>query len=262
MDRYFPAAEQTPVKPTDDFASRAKLYPGKYGAIRHSYTTLAKIGALFSVADASVDDDELLLSFNGGELTLRLVEVEPRLFREVDGQRMVAFEDGGERPSDHWFLSGSPIAWQRLKWYETPGFSLALLIACVAVFASAVIGWPLAAFINRDRDPPPARSAGSRFAGWLAWLTCLAALAILGLAMIPFNNPSQIAYGVPPLLTGLLLATPVLAALVAGVLVCTIIVWSRRYWRLSARWHYTTVLVAGLAFIWFLREWNLLGLST
>ncbi len=245
MDRYFPVAEQAAVKPTDDFASRAKLYPGQYSAIRHSYSTLAKIGKLFSVADASVDDDELLLSFNGGELALRFVEVEPRLFREVDGQRMVAFEDDGERPPEHLYLSGSPVAWQRLKWYETPAFNLVLLSACVVVFASAVIGWPLAAFINRDRDPPLARTAGSRFASWLGWLTCLTALAILGLAMIPFSNPSQIGYGVPPLLKGLLLATPALAALVAGVLVCTILVWSRRYWRLSARWHYTTVLVAG-----------------
>ncbi len=198
----------------------------------------------------------------GRPVFFTITSLEPRLFREVDGQRMVAFEDDGDRPPDHLFLSGSPVAWQRLKWYETPSFNLGLLVACVAVFASALIGWPLAAFINRDRDPPLARTTGSRFASWLGWFTCLMALVILGLAMIPLGNPNQIGYGVPPLLTGLLMATPVLAALVAGVLVCTIIVWSRHYWRLSARWHYTTVLVAGLAFVWFLREWNLLGLST
>ncbi len=261
MDRYFPPAEQTAPKPAADFASRAKRYPGKYGAIRHSYTTLTKLGAMFSVADASVDDDELLLSFNGGELALRFVEVEPGLFRQVDGQRMVAFEGDGEQPAEHLFLSGSPVAWQRLKWYQSADFTLVLLLACVAVFLSAVIGWPLAAFLSRHHHPPASRTAGSKFASWLGWLTCLAALVTLGLGVIQFRDSEQIAYGLSPLLSGLLLATPVLAVLVAGVLVCTIVAWTRRYWRLSARFHYTTVLVAGMALVWFLREWNLLGLS-
>jgi hypothetical protein len=262
MERYFSPAAETAAQPTKDFASRSKLYPGQYGAIRHSYTTLAKIGSLFSAADASVDDGQLVLAFNGGDLTVRFVEIEPRLFREIDGQRMVAFADDGEEPSQYLYLSGSPVAWERLKWYQTPGFTLGLLIVCVGVFLSAVIGWPLAAFIGRHHDPLVPRTAGSKFASWLGWLTCIAALAILGLSMIPFADSQQIAYGLSPLLRALLMSTPVLAALVAGVLVCTIIAWSRGYWRASARWHYTTVLVAGLAFVWFLREWNLVGLST
>ena len=123
-------------------------------------------------------------------------------------------------------------------------------------------GYALAAFIGRHHDPLVPRTAGSKFASWLGWITCVAALAILGLSMIPFADSQQIAYGLPPLLSALLMSTPVLAVLVAGVLVCTIIAWSRGYWRASARWHYTTVLVAGLAFVWFLREWNLLGVYT
>ena len=49
-------------QPTADFASRAAAFRGQYGAIRHSYTDLAKFGALFGVADVSVDDDQLVLS--------------------------------------------------------------------------------------------------------------------------------------------------------------------------------------------------------
>ncbi len=70
-----------------------------------------------------MDDDQLVLSFSGGELTLRFVEIEPRLFREVDGQRMMAFADDGEPPSQHLYLSGSPVAWERLKWYQTPALT-------------------------------------------------------------------------------------------------------------------------------------------
>jgi hypothetical protein len=32
----------------------------------------------------------------------------------------------------------------------------------------------------------------------------------------------------------------------------------RHYWGLAARVHYTLVVLAGLAFVWFLYYWNLL----
>jgi hypothetical protein len=62
----------------------------------------------------------------------------------------------------------------------------------------------------------------------------------------------------PPLLAAMLWCTPVLAALVTGMLACTILAWKNRYWRLSGRLHYTSVLLAGIAFVWFLNHWNLL----
>ena len=260
MDRYYPPANPLPIKPTSDFAKRAALYPGNYGAIRHSYTTAAKLGAMFSVARVSVDDDNLVLSI-GDDFVMRFVEIEPELFREVEGERMVAFHEDPSGQVTQMFLSGSPVAWLRLPWYETPEASLVLIGSCVAILLSAVIGWPLAAFINRGHAQTAQRTAGSRFATWFAWLTSLAILVVLGLGMIPFSDPEEIGYGMPPLLSGLLLASPVLAALVAGVFVCSLVAWARGYWRLSARLHYTCVLVAGLMFVWFLNHWNLMGLS-
>ena len=259
LDRYYPPADPSTPEPTADFEKRAALYSGKYGATRHSHTSLAKIGALFSVAEASVDDDELVLSF-GDDSVLRFVEIEPGLFREIDGQRMVAFRENGDLPATHLFMGGAPVAWVRLPWYETPQVSLGILVACVGVFASALVGWPWAAFINHGHGQAAQRTAGSRFASWLAWVASLASLVVIALAMIPFSDPDQITYGVPPLLTGLLLATPAIAVLVAGILVCTLVAWARSYWRLSARLHYTCVLGAGVAFVWFLNQWNLLGL--
>jgi hypothetical protein len=261
MDRYYPPAAPAPIAAAKDFRDRSARYAGQYGAIRHSYTTLAKLGALFSVANVSVDDDQLLFSVEGAGLALRFSEIEPGVFREVDGQRTIAFRDDGQRRATHMFLGGSPVAWVRLPWYETPEFTLALVVACVAVFLSALVGWPLAAFINRGHAQAAQRTLGSMLASWLGWLASLASLVVIGLAMIPFNDTQEIAYGVPPLLTGLLWSTLVIAVLVAGVLVATIVAWTRHYWRLSARLHYTAVLVAGMAFLWFLYHWNLTAIS-
>ncbi len=98
-------------------------------------------------------------------------------------------------------------------------------------------------------------------ASWLGWIASLTVLVIIGLAMIPFSDPEQIAYGVPPLLQGLLGSTWLIVALVVGLLLCTIVAWRNHYWRLSGRLHYTSVLLAGVAFAWFLQHWNLLGVA-
>jgi hypothetical protein len=63
---------------------------------------------------------------------------------------------------------------------------------------------------------------------------------------------------VPPLLETLLQLSPVLAALAACVLVCALVAWKNHYWRFSARLHYTCVLAACVAMVWFLNYWNLL----
>ncbi len=167
LDRYYPASDVAPV-PVKDFKDHAANFAGQYGAIRHSYTTPAKIGALFSVAGVSVDDDELVMTVGGGDVKRRFVETEPGLFHEVDGEHVVAFRQEGQSPATHLFLSGSPIALVRLPWYETPGFTLWLVVGCVAVFLSAVLGWPIAAFIGAGaRARPPVGPEVRRWpVGW------------------------------------------------------------------------------------------------
>ncbi len=256
LDHYYPPADE-PVEATSDFAQRADRYRGHYGSIRHAYTTPAKLGALMGAADVTVDDDNLVFTFTGADLVLRFAEVEPGLFREVDGQRMIAFREDGEGPAPYMFLGGSPTAFERLPWYETIRFSLALLVGCLVVFLTALVGWPLAAFINWGHAPE--RTAVAKFASWLAWLTCLALLAVAGVGAVLFSDPEQIAFGMPPMLTGLVLSTPVVAGLVGAVLLCTLVAWIKSYWRFSGRLHYTVVAAAGLAFVWFLYHWNLVG---
>jgi hypothetical protein len=76
--------------------------------------------------------------------------------------------------------------------------------------------------------------------------------------MIPFSDSEEFGYGVPPLVAVIVWCTPVVAALVGAMLLCTLIAWWRGYWRLSGRIHYTLVLFGGAAFVCFLYHWNLL----
>ena len=211
---------------------------------------------MFGVWNVSVDGDELLVADDEGE-GRRMVEVEPLVFREVGGQRMLAFREDDQGNLSHLFFSGSPVAFVRLPWYESPNFTLLLILGCVGILLSAVIGWPLAAFINRGHGGAAQRTAGSKLASWIGWLASLAILVVIGLAMIPFANPDDLAFGMPDLLVGLQWSTLAIIALVAAAFLCSLVAWARGYWRVSGRLHYTCVTVAGLAFAWFLYHWQM-----
>ncbi len=122
LDRYYPPAEKAADAPTDDLPQRAAQYQGQYGSIRHAYTSPAKLGALMGVANVSVDDDNLVVSFTGANLTLRFAEIEPGLFRQVDGPRTIVFDGDCSRPAQHLFISGSPTALRGSPGTRHPGF--------------------------------------------------------------------------------------------------------------------------------------------
>lgn len=265
VDRYFPAPE-TPdkedaeKKPATRQPTSLERLAGSYGGIRRSYTSITKLAAQFNVLTVSVDDGQLVLSGVGGD-PKRFVEIEPLLFREVDDQDTLAFRQDGQGKITHLFLGNVPyMAYEKLAWHETPRFMLLLLGGCGLIFLSAVLGWPWAAFIAWGA--PRETTVGSRLATWLAWITSTAALAWMAAAAFVVQGADELVYGAPPLVDWMLWATPVIAALVAIVLLFALVAWLRGYWRFSGRLHYTCVLLAGLGFVWFLHYGNLLRLPT
>jgi hypothetical protein len=87
----------------------------------------------------------------------------------------------------------------------------------------------------------------------------LSVLYLIGYALVLSNpNPVELLYGDPPLLRVVEVLPLPITVLAAGALALTVAVWIRRYWGLAGRVHYTLVVLAGLAFVWFLYYWNLL----
>ena len=243
MDRYYPAAQAPVAKPLPGFHERAAHYVGDYGMIRYSYTSAAKLGALFAVAGVAADGDTLVLK-GPSSVPMRFVEVEPLVFSEVDGQEKLVFREDPNGRITHLFVGSFPsVPLERLAWYQTPTFALALLGACGVLLLSALVGWPLAAFLTRggrgvDTDP----TIGSHLASWIAWLACLAIVAWVATFLTVMIEPREIAYGMPPTLEALLRASPILAVLAGCVLIGALLAWKNHYWRFSARLHYTCVL--------------------
>jgi len=261
FDHYCAAPAVEPVQPPADFAERAGRFVGPYRFASSPATTFQKVGGLVGANTVQIrdpGDDTLLLSIGGYEW--RFVEVEPLYFRQVDGPFGIVFrEDDGGRITQMYTDLMPQYTALKLAWYETPGFNVPLLLACVLVFLSMI---PVAVirFIQdrrRDGDRKPA-PRGARVAFRIVLGICVLNLLFL-VGMVPGFNPPTELHGAQ-LIVKVVLGLGVLSALLTvGALVYSVLAWKNRYWGIAARVHYSLVTVAAVAFVWFLNYWNLLG---
>ena len=264
FDNYYPAPAVERVQPPADFAERAGRFEGTYrmtgGTPGTSYTTLEKVGVLFGMSTAKISDSgdgTLLFTNPWGEW--RFVEVKPLYFRQVDGPFHILFREDEQGRITRMFTDYTPmLAFEKLAWYEAPGFNMALAAGCVLAFLSMIAVASIRFIRNRrlsgDRKPAP---SGARVAyGIVVGLSALNLLFVVGTVL--WGNPVPL-FGVS-LIYKIVLGLGVLSAvLTVGALIYSVLAWKRGYWGIAARVHYTLVTVAALAFVWFLNFWNLLG---
>lgn len=261
FDHYYPAPAVEPVRPPADFAERAGRFVGPYRFASSPATTFQKVGGLVGANTVEIrdpGDGALLLSIAGYEW--RFVEKEPLYFRQVDGPFGIVFREDGRGRITQMYTDLMPqYTAIKLDWYETPGFNIPLLLACLLVFLSMI---PVAAirFIRNRRRGGDRKQAsrGARAAYGIVLGIC--ALNLLFLAgMVPGFNPPTELHGAQ-LIVKVVLGLGVLSAgLTVGALVYTVFAWKNGYWGIAARVHYTLVTVAAVAFVWFLNYWKLLG---
>ena len=261
FDHYYPAPAVEPIQPPADFAQRADRFVGIYSPTLRPYTTFEKFGNLinpmYPPIEISDSPDGTLLYKDRG-IEMRLTEVEPLYFRQPDGPFGVVFREDDRGRITHMFADVAPqYAYEKLKWYETASFNVALLLVCVLFFLSmlpvAVIRFIRNRHLSRDRNP------ASRIANWcIVGISALNLLFVVG-TMLMLSGLGFPRFGVT-LTDRIVLGLGVLSALLTvGALVYTALAWKDRYWGVAYRAYYTLVTVAAVAFVWFLNQWNLLG---
>ena len=129
-----------------------------------------------------------------------------------------------------------------------------LLAACVGLFLSALLLWPIAWLVTRRKGAQRPRGAG--LARWLAWSISALNLLFLILFVVSIQDLALFPTSLTKLALGLAL---VAAALSVAAVAGTALAWRRRYWGVVGQVHYTLVTLGAVAFVWFLNEWNLLG---
>jgi CubicO group peptidase (beta-lactamase class C family) len=260
FDHYYPAPAVEPIQAPADFGERAGRFVGSYQLTRMSYTTFEKFMEFFGGGRVEIrdpGDGTLLLTTGWGEW--RFVEVEPLYFRMVDADASIAFREDDRGRITHLFTDLTPMyTFEKLAWYETAGFNMALLAGCLLIFLSMIAAASIGAIRNRRRGgDPQAEPRGAHAAQRILLGICsLNLLFLIGSflwgnwkPMYGVSTPFQIVLGLGVLS----------AALTIGALVYTVLAWKNHYWSSAFRAYYTLVTVAAVAYVWFLNYWNLLG---
>jgi CubicO group peptidase (beta-lactamase class C family) len=267
LDRYYPAAVAAPFPaPPADFARRAALFTGTYRYNRYARSTLEKPLALVQQIRVALAGDGTLTIEIPDILReilnpIRLVEVEPLLFRRDDGDRYAAFRMGADGRISHLALNllGVSVVLEKVPWYETAAVQGALAIGLLAVFVFAGVAWPVVAVFRRWRRGP-AKPMSPRLTPWLAFLVSALNLAFVGgLAAAVFWG--DLDYGMPPAVLALLAVPLVAAALTALLTVCVFLAWKNSSGSALRRWYLSLVALASVGFVTFLSCWNLLGFN-
>jgi hypothetical protein len=270
FDHYYPAPAVEPLQlqPPADFAERAGRFVGSYRQTSFPSGSFLKVAGLMDAFKADIRDSgdgALLLTYDYSPifaLDWRFVEVEPLYFRQVDGPLSIIFREDGRGRITGMFLD--PVnftAFDKLAWYETSSFSMALALACVLVFLSML---PVAAmrFIRSRRQSDglkPAPRGLSLAYGILLGISILNLIIVVSTAYGATVGFSSFLFD-PPLAIQISMGLAILsAALTAGALVYIGLAWVNRYWGILSRGYYTLVTLAAVAFVWFLNYWNLLG---
>jgi CubicO group peptidase (beta-lactamase class C family) len=260
FDHYYPAPVVEPIQPPTDFAEQASHFVGSYRMTRSAYTTLEKFrGALGMTVIQISDPGDGTLAMISPWGEWRFVEVEPLYFRQVDAPFYIVFREDDRGRITHLFTDYTPqFGFERLNWYETPGFNMALFIGCVLVFLSMIIIALIRAIRNRRQTGVQERNPkGARTASWIILVICILNLLFVA-GLFLWNNPYP-SLGIP-LQFQVVLGLGVLSAvLTVGALVYMVLAWKDRYWGVAYRVYYTLVTIAAVAFVWFLNFWNLLG---
>jgi len=145
-----------------------------------------------------------------------------------------------------------------VPWHDDISVNLPLLEACILLFLSALI-WPMSLIFNRCPTEPkkPVRAAR-----WLAGGASVMNIAFLvGLLSLFLAKPAdaEFLYSLSTFLLVLMAVALIATVFTLGSAVFAALAWKDSYWDLPERIHYTLVVLALLAFVWWLDNWNLLG---
>jgi CubicO group peptidase (beta-lactamase class C family) len=260
LDHCFPAQVAEP-HPLPDYAQRVSRYTGLYRESRFGFSTADKLFYAFSwVVKGSANPDGTL-HYRGEDW----IEVEPLVFRQVDGQGLLIFEEDARGNVIRVYQDIDPHEAQiRMAWFEDPTLLMAAGGLCLMLFLSTLIGWAVAALVDRRQGKTRATTREARTARRLmAAISTLHLLCPLWMgvtaAIIAARNPLALMGSNQTILTVPLALSFIAVILTVGAVVFTFLAWKNRFWGTLGRVHYTLVTLGAVLFAGWLYYWNLLG---
>lgn len=254
-EEYAPPGEPAPIEPDGRPAEAAKL-EGSYRHTRVAENSVLKVlGAVATLQVRVADDGTVVTQPAVPGPSSRWVEVEPLVFREVNGHNRLAFrkEDGEIKYA---FLSAT-FGLERVPFHERTAVHLGAIVVFLLAFLGGVFGWAGAGLWRRYTSRP-SLGRGPRVARMLAGLTGGALVSVLVGGIVLAAGPSaDVVIGLPLWFQGVRVLAGIGTLGAVAMLGMTAVAWRDSYWGVSARVHYTVLAGASLAFGWVLAFWNL-----
>jgi CubicO group peptidase (beta-lactamase class C family) len=260
-----PPVAAPPVADPPASGNDASDVAGQYRWNRHDrFTFMRLVSTLAGIRlQVTANDDGTLDTAMAPARLLpdtRWTASEPGVFVEQNGTSTLVFEsdETGEVVGLH--VAGPQLfSMDRLAWYETTGFVLALLLAFLAVALIAAVGWPTGAIHGRLRrrrgDTPTGVRRARRLGGLAGGLLIAFVLGLVGQFVLDMGGLLRVGLAVRALLW-LPLAS---IALTAGLAFIVIRLWRNGEGSTAGRVYYSGIVLVLLASIPFLYHLRLLG---
>lgn len=267
MDHFYPANSAVVTSPPASAAGLETVakYAGNYRPARSEYSTRGKIvGMLQSITVQAAGPHDLIISLGfPPQLQWHYLESSPGVFRSVD-QPPSLFGDTIFRADStgqiyYLFQENNPTtAYLKQPWYAEPEFNLGLLGVCMVVFL-AFLGWiPLRLWLYRRLKQKISRQ--EQVGWWCALLLCSLSLVFVVGFVVLYSDP-QTVLGLPLWANFLYIISWLIAGLTLSLTVFTVLGWLHRYGSRVSRVYYTLLMLAALAFVWWLGYWNLYNIG-
>ncbi|AWH94734.1 serine hydrolase domain-containing protein [Dietzia psychralcaliphila] len=159
-DRYFPAVESAPgTVDATTRAAHARALAGTYESTRGFHTTFLTVaGPLQPIQAEVVDGDRVLFSAGVGLRPTVYEEVEPWLYREVDGNRVLSVRTDAEGRVQ---LIGHDSAMSLVPLTTVRAVALPALAGGVVLLLVTVLAWPAGALVRWVRTRRRTPNSGS-----------------------------------------------------------------------------------------------------
>lgn len=262
LDRYFPY--NPPSTPSVASAAQdAATVSGRYIVSRRSETTILKVTTVlgetkvYPNSDGSISVDALK-DLNGQPKKFK--EIEPLVFREVNGQDKVGFKrEGGGLVM---VIDFPFMVFQRAPWYENSGLNLPIITCAMVVFLLTLLLWPIAALSRRhygkQLELPPGRSRLRILVRMVCAIDLVFVIAFAVLFAIASKDIGMLSERLNPWLRFVQLIgwLGVLGTLI--VLVHLVRSWADRQRGLWSKIGDALIALACVGFVWFVFTWNML----
>ena len=228
-------------------------YVGDYLSTRRNHSDSSKILGLADTAQVAYDAETETLLVTDVLGLKRYRQLDEHVFQHVGGFERLGFKVTGGKATELFFSNRPIVSYARAGLAERVTVAGLVLILWAVFAAGVLLVWPFSWLSHRqDRA-----AQGQLMLSIIVVAAAAVALAMFVQLAARLGGPLELMLGGFGTITALLWYPVVLAVLVFAQLLYLFRVWTGGYWWVSRRLHFTVLLVAQCALLWWLWYWNL-----